>query len=278
MQRRDFLKSVVAVALAAELGMGKAHMKVSTHNWANYDFGPGPHVADRLNQGPFPQYPPDAVIPTDDVVMTTTSSEEVVPNYGKGLVTYITADSGTEEIKSANIPQAIEDLVRFPLGQQLYIRPTWREVQPRPARLELPDYVKLVFELAKKNNKRFGLRIQMCAPDYTHEAALPDFVLEKVPKVDLVLSDQRAPLQERDSWRTRTRVISPGTTIHFFSRRSKNWLARWQRNSMAIRSSSLSTPSCTAFGAKGTPGHLTIIPSLITRPQSALGSTCSKSS
>jgi hypothetical protein len=27
----------------------------------------------------------------------------------------------------------------------------------------------------------------MCAPDYRHEAALPDFVLEKVPRVDLVL-------------------------------------------------------------------------------------------
>jgi hypothetical protein len=41
----------------------------------------------------------------------------VVPNYGKGLVTYITADSGADEIKSDNIPQAIEDLVRFPLGE-----------------------------------------------------------------------------------------------------------------------------------------------------------------
>jgi hypothetical protein len=192
MQRRDFLKSAVAVAVATELGTGKAQAKVSAHNWANYNFGPGPQVADRLNQGPFPQYPPDAVIPTDDVVMTTTSSQDVVPNYGKGLVTYITADSGTEEIKSENILQAIEDLVRFPLGQQLYIRPTWREVQPRPGRLQLPDYVKLVFELAKKNNKRVGLRIQMSAPDYTHEAALPDFVLERVPKVDLVLSDQES--------------------------------------------------------------------------------------
>ena len=186
MQRRDFLKSTVAVAVAAELGLGKAQAMVPAHNWGNYDFGSGPQVTDRLNQGPFPQYPPDAVIPTDDVVMTTTPSEDAVPNFGKGLVTYITADSGTEEIKSDNIPQAIEDLVRFPLGQQLYIRPTWREVQPRPGRLELPDYVKLVFELAKKNNKRVGLRIQMCAPDYKHEPALPDFVLEKVPKVDLV--------------------------------------------------------------------------------------------
>ena len=56
----------------------------------------------------------------------------------------------------------------------------------------LPDYLKLVFALAKKNNKRVGLRVQMCAPDYTHEAALPDFVLDKVPKVDLVLSDQES--------------------------------------------------------------------------------------
>jgi hypothetical protein len=190
MRRRDFLKSSVAVAVAAELGAGKADAKVPAHNWGKYDFGSGPVVNDRLNQGPFPQYLPDAVIPTDDVVMTTTSTEEVVPNYGKGLVTYITADSGTDEIKSDNIPQAIEDLVKFPLGQQLYIRPTWREVQPKPGPIQLPEYLKLVFDLSKKYNKRIGLRIQMCAPDYTHEAALPDFVLEKVPKVDLVLSDQ----------------------------------------------------------------------------------------
>ena len=89
MRRRDFLKSSVAVAVAAELGMGKAQAKVPIHNWGNYDYGSGPQVTDRLNQGPFPQYPPDAVIPTDDVVMTTTSSEDVVSNYGKGLVTYI---------------------------------------------------------------------------------------------------------------------------------------------------------------------------------------------
>src|SRR5256885_11928823 len=186
MQRRDFLKSTVAVAVAAELGRGKAEAKIPAHNWGNYSFGSGPQLSDRLNQGPFPQYPPDAVIPTDEVVMTTTPSEEVVPNYGKGLITYITADSGTEEIKSDNMPQAIEDLIRFPLGQQLYIRPTWREVQPRPGRLELPDYVKLVFDLAEKNNKPVGPRIHMSAADYKHQPALPDFVLDKVPTVGLV--------------------------------------------------------------------------------------------
>jgi len=192
MQRRAFLKSGVALAVAAELGTGEARGFVPSHDWGKYDFGSGPTVTDRLNQGPFAQYPPDASIPTDDVVMTTTPSEEVVPNYGKGLITYITADMGTEEIKSDNIPQAIEDLVRFPLGQQLYIRPTWREVQPRPGRLQMPDYLKLVFDLAKKNNKRIGLRVQMSAPDYTHQPALPDFVLDKVPTVDLVRSEKES--------------------------------------------------------------------------------------
>ena len=187
MRRREFLQSSVALATVAELGSRQARGLVPAHNWDKYDFGSGPPVTDRLNQGPFPQYPPDAVIPTDEVVMTTTPSEDVVPNYGMGLMTYITADMGTDEIKADNIPQAIEDLVRFPLGQKLYVRPTWREIQPRPGRLAFPDYLKLVIELAKKNDKRIGLRIQMSAPDYWHAPSLPDFVLDKVPTVDLVM-------------------------------------------------------------------------------------------
>jgi len=142
----------------------------------------------------------------------------------------------------------------------------------------MPDYLKLVFELAKKNNKRVGLRVQMCAPDYTHEAALPDFVLDKVPKVDLVLSDQENRASAQRYLQNPHSRYQPGLTILFFSRHSKNWLAYWQRNSMAIRSSSLSIPSCMAFGVKGTPGHLATILSLITRQQSAPGPACSKSS
>ena len=190
MQRRHFLKSSVAAAGALGIGATQTHGIVAAHNWSKYDFGSGPVVKDRLNQGPFPQYAPDALIPSDDVVMTTTPSDDVIPNYGKGLVTYITADMGTEEIKSDNVSQAIEDLANFPLGQQLYIRPTWREVQQRRGRLDLPDYIKLVLDLSKKTNKRVGLRIQMSAPDYTHAPALPDFVLERVPKVDLLLTDE----------------------------------------------------------------------------------------
>jgi hypothetical protein len=189
MKRRDFLKNGIAVYGALKMSGGPAHAAVRAHNWGNYDFGSGPPVTDRLNQGPFPQYAPDAAIPGDEVVMTTTPSEEAVSNYGRGLVTYVTADMGTEEIKSDDVLKAIEDLVLFPLGQQLYVRPTWREVQPRTGRLELPDYLKLVLDLARKNNKRVGLRIQMSAPDYLRAPALPDFVLDRVPKVDLLLTN-----------------------------------------------------------------------------------------
>src|SRR5205823_14362820 len=102
MQRRDFLKSTVAVALVGELAKGKAEGKVPAHLWGNYDFGSGPQVTDRLNQGRFPQYPLDAVIPNDDVVMTITRIDEVVSNYGTGLVTVINADSGRDELTSEN--------------------------------------------------------------------------------------------------------------------------------------------------------------------------------
>jgi hypothetical protein len=185
MNRRNFFKSGGLAAAIAGVGARKARSFVPAHNWGSYDFGSGPAISNRLNQGPFPQYPPEAVFPGGEVVMATTPSNEVVPNFGKGLITYITADMGTAEIKSNNIPQAIEDLVRLPLGEKLYLRPTWREVQPHRGRLEFPDFWKLTFDLAKQCNKRIGFRIQMRAPDYTDEA-LPDFVLEKVPMVKLL--------------------------------------------------------------------------------------------
>src|SRR5881227_507212 len=103
MDRREFLRTAGVTGVAGGIAGAPATAFVPAHNWGKYDFGSGPPITDRLNQGPFPQYPPEAVIPTDEVVMTTTPSDDVVPNYGKGLITYITADSGTEEIKSDNI-------------------------------------------------------------------------------------------------------------------------------------------------------------------------------
>lgn len=185
MNRRSFLKTAAFAGVATEVAARKSAGHVPAHNWDKYDFGPGPAIKDRLNQGPFPQYAPEQVITESDVVMATTPCEDVVPNFGRGLITYIAADMGTAEIISDNKPQAIENLVRLPLGQKLYIRPTWREIQQRRGRLDFPDYWKLTFESAKQYNKRVGFRIQMRAPDYDAEA-LPDFVLEKVPMVKLI--------------------------------------------------------------------------------------------
>lgn len=184
MKRRSFFRTAAVAGMVAGTTGRNAAGHVPAHNWDKYDFGLGPAIQDRLNQGPFPQYPPEQLIPGGDVVMATTPSAEVVPNFGRGLVTYIAADMGTAEILGDNKAQAIEDLVRLPLGQKLYIRPTWREVQQKRGRLDFPDYWKLTFDLAKRYNKRVGFRIQMRAPDYREEA-LPDFVLEKVPMVKL---------------------------------------------------------------------------------------------
>ena len=184
MKRRDLFKTMALAGLAAPLTIRESAGYVVAHNWGKYDFGSGPPVKDRLNQGPFPEYAPEDLYPGGDVVMATTSTEEVVPNFGRGLITYIAADMGTAEILGDNKPQAIEELVRLPLGQKLYIRPTWREIQQRRGRLDLPDYWKQTFDLARQYNKRVAFRIQMRAPDYREEA-LPDFVLEKVPMVKL---------------------------------------------------------------------------------------------
>src|SRR5512147_693316 len=181
MKRRAFFRTA---GLAIPIAVKPSAAYVVSHNWDKYDFGSGPPVKERLYQGPFPQYPPEEVFPGGDVVMATTPSDEVVPNYGRGLITYIAADMGTAEILGEDKAKAIEELVKLPLGQKLYIRPTWREVQPRRGRLEFPDYWKLTFDLAKQYNKQVGFRIQMRAPDYPEEA-LPDFVLEKVPMVKL---------------------------------------------------------------------------------------------
>ena len=134
MRRRDFLGHGLSLGIAGAAGgaITRSLAAVPAHNWDRYNFGPGPQVFDRLNQGPFSQYVQDATIPADEVVMATTASAVNVPNFGRGLITYITADMGLQEIKADHALKAIEDLARFPLGQLLYVRPTWRELQPTP--------------------------------------------------------------------------------------------------------------------------------------------------
>ena len=184
--RRTFLKKALGAGGIA-VGVGgaaPASAFVPAHNWDRHDWGTAPPVRDRLNQGPFPQYPPEEVLPGSDVVMATTPSDQIVPGYGKGLVTYVTGDFGGRTFDGVDMAKAIEAFAQIPLGQKLYIRPTWRELQKRPGRLDPQEHWKLVFAMAKQHGKRVGFRVMMSNPDMA-EPSLPDFVLDKVPMVRL---------------------------------------------------------------------------------------------
>src|SRR5208282_4803933 len=171
MQRRTFMKTGV---------LGAASAYVPAHNFGKYDFGAGPPVQRRLNQGPFPA----ELYPSWTVVMALTPSEEVVPNYGMGLITYLCDEVGLLEIPGQREDAALEELAKFSLGTKLYVRLNWKDVQKRPGRLDPNGIWKTSFALAKQYGKRIGFRVMISNPDIAGYA-LPEFVREKVPMVKL---------------------------------------------------------------------------------------------
>jgi hypothetical protein len=184
MDRRNFLKTGGAVALLSGIATRQAAAFVPAHVWDKYDFGSGPKVTDRLNQGPFPIYPPEEVIPDSSVVMTTTPSGDIVNNYGMGLIVYVSGDLGPPKIEGEKLEKSIEDLVKIPFVQKIYMRPDWRQVQNKPGVLDLPDYWKITYDLAKKYNKPIAFRIMTENPDVPYPG-MPEFLMKKVPYVKL---------------------------------------------------------------------------------------------
>ena len=123
MDRRDFLKTSGTVAVLSGVGAGTANAFVPAHLWEKYDFGSGPPVKDRLNQGPFPIYPPEEVLPRSYVVMATTPTNEIVPNFGMGLVVYISGDIGPPKVEGESLEKSLEDLVKMPFVKKfIYVR------------------------------------------------------------------------------------------------------------------------------------------------------------
>jgi len=179
MLRRSFLKASSAVALAG-FGADSLFAYVPGHNFDKYDFGSGPPVSDRLYQGPFPA----DLFPSWTVVMATTPSDEIVPNYGMGLVIYLCDEVGPAGKPGESLEQSVENLVKLPLGSKLYIRVNWKDVQQRPGKLELCEHWKVTFDLARKYDKRVGFRVMLSNPDI-ESSPLPPFVAEKVPMVKL---------------------------------------------------------------------------------------------
>jgi hypothetical protein len=171
MGRRDFLTSSA---------LGAAAAYVPPHNFDKYDFGSGPKVHGRLNQGPFSA----DWYPSWTVVMGLTPSEGVVPNYGMGLATYLCDEAGLRKEAGQSEEAALEELAKFPLGTKLYIRVNWKDVQTRPGCLEPSTLWKTSLALAKQYGKRLSFRVMISNPDIDGYA-LPGFLLEKVPLVKL---------------------------------------------------------------------------------------------
>jgi hypothetical protein len=171
MRRRDFMKTGV---------LGAAAAYVPPHNFDRYDFGSGPVTENRLNQGPFPA----DLYPSWTVVMALTPSEKVVHNYGMGLVTYLSDEVGLLRTGGITLDAALEQLARYSLGTNLYIRVNWKDLQQRAGRLDPNELWKTSFALARQYDKRIAFRVMISNPDI-EGFALPDFVREKVPMVKL---------------------------------------------------------------------------------------------
>ena len=193
-KRRDLL-GVGAAALAAGVA-APTRAQYLEHDWSGYDWGGGPPVPDRLYQGPFTNYGADANAPGGEVVMATSPSRDIVPNYGMGLTVYISGDIGPPRLPGQSLERSIEDLVKLPFVQKVYLRPNWREVQSRPGSLDLPDWWRLTFDIARHYDKRVGFRIMLENPDVP-DPGMPEFLMDKVPYVPLKGSWPGDPSQVR---------------------------------------------------------------------------------
>jgi hypothetical protein len=123
---------------------------------------------------------PIARTPDWNVVMATMPSEEPVPNFGMGLAAYVIGDLLPRRKGNESVRETIEKIVQIPMASKLYIRPTWRQMQPQRGRLDPFEHWQITLELAEKYSKRVGFRIMLANPDIEEES-LPDFILETVP-------------------------------------------------------------------------------------------------
>ncbi len=180
--RRQFLKAGAALAAVSP---ALARADVGPHLWQGHDFGPGPVVSDRLDQGPFG-------IEQDEgwyTIATTTPDPGRVRNPGLGLVGYAWEENGPSLAARAGeetLEQAVEQLAALPFVDVLYIRCDWRDVQSRPGRLDLHPVWALTRDAARRRGRRVAFRVQLSNPEIQPaKLALPDFLQAKVPLVTI---------------------------------------------------------------------------------------------
>jgi hypothetical protein len=184
MRRRTFIKTGAALSVATALNKANSQ-EVPTHNWDKYDFGSGPQVLDRLNQGPFG-------IEQDQgwyTILVTSQSSKPVKNYGLGLVGYSWEEGGPSLAARAGketLEQHVEKMASLPFVDVLYIRCDWRDVQTTPGKLTLNPVFKLTMDAARRHNLRVAFRIQMSNTEgQPRRLALPEFLQKEVPLVKI---------------------------------------------------------------------------------------------
>ncbi|HSD26597.1 MAG TPA: hypothetical protein VLL75_04790 [Vicinamibacteria bacterium] len=188
--RRQLLKA--GAALAA-VGPGLARADVRPRLWQGHDFGPGPAVTERLDQGPFG-------IEQDEgwyTVATTTPHAGRVPNPGLGLVGYTWEENGPALAARAGqekLEESVEKLAALPFVDVLYIRCDWRDVQGRRGRLDLHPVWALTRDAARRHGRRVAFRVQLSNPEIQPaKLALPDFLQAEVPLVTIRSPSARGP-------------------------------------------------------------------------------------
>lgn len=180
MRRRDLLKGALLLPAVAAAGAD-----VSPHLWQGYDFGSGPPVVERLNQGPFD-------IDQDQgwqTVLFTTASEKPIRNPGLGLVGYAWEEGGPSLAARAGretINEHVEKLSSLPFVDVLYIRCDWRDVQSRRGTLDLNPVWQLTLDAARRKGLRVAFRIQLSNQSFQpEEVAMPQFLRDRVPLVNI---------------------------------------------------------------------------------------------
>lgn len=191
MKRRTFLKTGEALGLSTilplSLGLTYPERKDLKSN-INSPYTPPP-ITDRLDQVSFTTYGRRATAPDNYLVMVTSPSNVQISNFGMGMVTYMCDEVGPPKVQPGKLYDAMEALARWPLGDKLYLRVDWRDIQKQKGKLEFPEHWKMTFELAKKYNKRIGLRIQLMSP-VIEGHSMPDFLVNKVPLIKLGTTDE----------------------------------------------------------------------------------------